>query len=78
MIGDREYYENYLKPLLEEAEADCREAMLHDERFDAGICNYCCNADGPDHNDKCGHYKMPLWMVVRKKKCKHYSDCTPY
>ena len=77
-MSDREYYENYLKPLMDEAEADCKEAMLHETPFNPGLCSYCCNAEGEWSNDLCGHYKMPLWMVKRKKKCKYFSDCNPY
>ena len=44
-----------------------------------GLCSTCGNAEGPYWNDKCSHYKMPLSMVYRKKKCKHYIEgiCAP-
>jgi len=37
-------------------------------------CQTCHNADGCDPTDKCIHYKMPLSMVARKKKCKHFKE----
>ena len=40
-----------------------------------GLCVICSNAEGPYWSDKCSHYDMPLSMVHRKKKCKHYIEC---
>lgn len=40
-----------------------------DEEPSYGLCNQCANNDGCG---KCSKYKMPLYMVQRKKKCKHF------
>ena len=37
-------------------------------------CMGCNNAWGPDPGDKCDAYKMPLYMVKRKKKCKRFKE----
>ena len=37
-------------------------------------CVECSNAWGPDPGDKCDAYKMPLYMVKRKKKCKRFKE----
>jgi len=37
------------------------------------LCQTCLNADGPYSNDKCIEYDMPLYMVARRNKCKHYK-----
>ncbi len=38
------------------------------------LCQTCNNSEGPDWNDKCIVYNMPLYMVARKNKCKHYKE----
>ena len=37
-------------------------------------CQQCSNAWGPDPGDHCSAYKMPLYMVKRKKKCKRFTE----
>lgn len=39
-----------------------------------GLCMMCDHAEGPYNNDRCMHYKMPLYMVYRQKKCKHFKE----
>ena len=41
-------------------------------------CQQCGNADGGDWSDKCHHYKMPLYMCKRKKRCKYYIKIEYY
>lgn len=41
------------------------------------LCQHCAFAWGPDPNDKCGAYNMPLYMVKRKYKCKYFKECEP-
>ena len=41
-----------------------------DEAPDLGLCGGCIRLD----DDKCTIYKMPLYMVKRKEKCKHYKQ----
>ena len=44
-----------------------------------GPCSNCEHASGPErHSDDCEYYNMPLWMVERKKKCKHYISFRNY
>lgn len=45
-----------------------------DDGIIGGLCIQCNNAEGPYSSDRCGHYKMPLFMVYRKNKCKHFKE----
>lgn len=45
-----------------------------DDGLIGGLCSRCAHADGPYNNDRCMHYKMPLYMVYRIKKCKHFKE----
>jgi len=51
---------------------------------ECALCLKCAFAEGPYSNDLCGYYKMPLYMVKRKHKCKHFKEyierpgCLPY
>ncbi len=38
------------------------------------LCMKCDQVDGPGYGDLCYAYNMPLYMVGRKRKCKHFSD----
>lgn len=38
-------------------------------------CQQCAYIDDPYGN--CEHYKMPISMVKRKKKCKHFKEYIP-
>ena len=38
------------------------------------LCQSCENAGGDDAGSYCDHYDMPLYMVARKYKCKHYDE----
>lgn len=38
------------------------------------LCLRCDNALGDHPDDKCLAYEMPLYMVARKKKCKHFTE----
>ncbi|MHA1291119.1 MAG: hypothetical protein ACTSQJ_00455 [Promethearchaeota archaeon] len=38
------------------------------------LCQECYYADGDDHIDLCRKYKMPLYMVKRKYKCKYFRE----
>jgi len=42
------------------------------------LCLICQNASGCDSGDKCYVYNMPLYMVGRKKKCKHFKEFTSH
>jgi len=60
---------------------ECQEkARLENSEWEANwynksqLCQKCSYCWGPDPNDKCGFYKMPLSMVARKKKCKHFKE----
>ena len=46
----------------------------YEDNFIGGLCMTCGNANGPYNYDRCVHYDMPLYMVYRKKKCKHFKE----
>ena len=61
--------------------SECQEEELHAELNSQSewfskcrLCLTCTNMEGPDWNDECNHYKMPIYMVARKRKCKHYKE----
>ena len=37
------------------------------------LCQRCGFASGGGADDKCDKYNMPLYMVKRKNKCKHFK-----
>ena len=41
---------------------------------ESSLCQQCDNAEGPDSSDQCIEYHMPLYMVKRKRKCKHFNE----
>lgn len=45
-----------------------------DDGIIGGLCMECNHAEGPYRNDICYTYNMPLYMVLRKKKCKHFKS----
>lgn len=45
---------------------------------ESALCQRCGNAEGPDSHDNCLAYNMPLYMVKRKRKCKHYKEYVYY
>jgi hypothetical protein len=40
----------------------------------SALCQRCMYSNCGEFTDKCSEYNMPLYMVARKKKCKHYKE----
>ena len=40
----------------------------------SALCQICANSSGPSGGDRCIIYDMPLHMVARKNRCKHYEE----
>jgi len=59
----------------------CQESELHSYLNDqaqwfsqCALCLRCSYAWGAEPSDKCEIYGMPLYMVARKNKCKHFKE----
>ncbi|KKK41793.1 hypothetical protein LCGC14_0809820 [marine sediment metagenome] len=46
----------------------------YEEDIAGRLCTRCANPDGPYMSDRCNAYKMPLYMVSRKAKCKRFKE----
>ena len=70
--NDEYYCTNKFCEYSEEAE-EIRWREQEARNMDIGLCHECANSEGPYLSDDCSAYKMPLFMVRRKKKCKRFT-----
>jgi len=54
---------------------ECLEEIEEYREYDEGLCTNCEYNDGEGN---CRKYKMYIWMVKRKYKCKYFKEAEHY